>query len=155
MKVREKNSGLPIQTGALPWRRGRGERVEVLLVTGRKSGRWLIPKGWPMFGKSLAAAAAQEALEEAGVEGVIDPEPLGSFRHGKQHLVSGPLEVSIVVHSLAVDNELPQWPESEQRRRKWFPLGQAAEQVDSKALSRLILNFRPSTRTVEREGRKR
>lgn len=143
MAVREKSSGLPLQTGALPWRHGRNKRVEVLLVTGRKSGRWLIPKGWPMFGKSLAAAAAQEALEEAGVEGVIDPKPLGSFRHDKQHVLTGPLEVTIVVHSLAVDKELARWPECQQRRRKWFPQGQAAEQVDSKVLSRLILSFSP------------
>jgi 8-oxo-dGTP pyrophosphatase MutT (NUDIX family) len=99
-----------------------------------------------MFGKSLAAAAAQEALEEAGVEGVIDPKPLGTFRYDKQHVLTGALEVSIVVHSLAVENELSRWPECEQRRRKWFPLGQAAERVDSKVLSRLILNFSPPER---------
>jgi 8-oxo-dGTP pyrophosphatase MutT (NUDIX family) len=155
MKLREKGSGLPIQTGALPWRRDRNECVEVLLVTGRKSGRWQIPKGWPMFGKSLATAAAQEALEEAGVEGVIDPKPLGSFRHDKQHVLSGPLEVSIVVHSLAVDKELARWPESQQRRRKWFPLRQAAKQVDSETLSRLILDFTPEAKLAGPGGRKR
>ena len=74
---------LPLQTGALPWRIS-GKTIEILLVTGRRSGQWTIPKGWPMPGKTLAEAAAQEAFEEAGVEGTVDPVPIGSFRHVKQ-----------------------------------------------------------------------
>ena len=72
---------VPIQTGALPWRLAPKNGIEVLLVTGRRSGRWSIPKGWPMPGKSLAEAAEQEAFEEAGVKGTIDPNPIGTFRH--------------------------------------------------------------------------
>lgn len=132
---------LPIQTGALPWRLGPGKRTEVLLVTGRNSGRWMIPKGWPMRGKTLAKAAAQEAFEEAGVKGTISTEPLGSFRHVKQHLVFRPLEVSIVVHSLSVKRELAQWPEAGQRERRWFTPDEAASSVDSAELAQLILQL--------------
>ena len=57
-KTRKEAQPLPTQTGALPWRWGRNKRLEVLLVTGRRSRRWMIPKGWPMNGKSLAEAAA-------------------------------------------------------------------------------------------------
>ena len=73
---------MPLQTGALPWRLTQSSKPEVLLVTGRRSGRWMIPKGWPMIGKSLAAAAEREAFEEAGISGSIDSRPLGSFRSG-------------------------------------------------------------------------
>lgn len=132
---------LPVQTGALPWRIGAGKRAEVLLVTGRNSGRWMIPKGWPMRGKSLAKAAAQEAFEEAGVKGTISAEPLGSFRHVKQHLVFRPLEVSILVHALAVKRELSKWPELGQRERRWFSLEEAAGTVDSPELKQLILGL--------------
>ena len=69
---------MPLQTGALPWRLTQSNKPEVLLVTGRRSGRWMIPKGWPMSGKSLAAAAEREAFEEAGISGSVDSRPLGS-----------------------------------------------------------------------------
>ena len=135
---RDEATGLPLQTGALPWRSGRGGQIEVLLITGRNSGRWTIPKGWPMRRKTLAKAAAQEAFEEAGVKGTIARKPLGSFRHVKLHLVFTPLEVSILVHPLAVKRELSKWPEAGQRERRWFSVEEAADSVDSKELARLI-----------------
>jgi len=140
---REERTELPIQTGALPWRRKK-KGVEVLLVTGRRSRRWTIPKGWPMPGKSLAEAAAQEAFEEAGVRGTIDPEPLGSFRHTKTNLAIGDLDVTILVHPMWVEHELPKWPELGQRKRKWFKAEDAAQRVDSEELRVLIM------RSVER-----
>ena len=121
---------------------GRGKRAEVLLVTGRRSGRWMIPKGWPIRGKSLAKSAALEAFEEAGVKGTVDSKPLGSFRHTKQHLSLGVLDVSIVVHPLAVESELPKWPEDDQRERKWFTIKKAAEAVASSDLKRIILDLK-------------
>lgn len=42
---------------------------QVLLITSRDTGRWVLPKGWPMRGRSMAQAALIEAWEEAGVEG--------------------------------------------------------------------------------------
>lgn len=94
-----------------------------------------------MFGKSLATAAAQEAFEEAGVHGTIDPTPLGSFRHRKQLFACGSLEIVIVVHPLAVEQVLKQWPECGQRDRKWFAFREAAEQVDSSELAAIILEL--------------
>ena len=138
-RTQERTTDRPLQTGALPWRIGRKKRLEVLLVTGRRSRRWTIPKGWPMTGKTLAEAAAQEAFEEAGVKGTIDPLPLGSFNHTKQNLPSGLLDVRILVHSLNVDRELPKWPEDGQRRRKWLSIEEAAKKVDSQELRALIM----------------
>jgi len=137
--TREEDGQLPVQTGALPWRLGPNKRIEVLLVTSRRSGRWTIPKGWPMPGKSLAEAAEQEAFEEAGVRGTIDPKPIGTFRHVKTMLVNGELEVDIVVHPLWVDRELPKWPELGQRKRKWFSAKEAAKKVHSPELAELIV----------------
>jgi len=91
-----------------------------------------------MPGKSLAEAAEQEAFEEAGVRGTIDPNPIGTFRHVKQLNVVGDLEVNIVVHPLWVDRELPKWPELGQRKRKWFSPKDAAKRVDSPELSAMI-----------------
>lgn len=135
----ELNGNLPLQTGALPWRVAANKRIEVLLVTGRRSRRWSIPKGWPMRGKSLAEAAEQEAFEEAGVRGTIDPNPIGIFRHVKTLLAVGELEVDIVVHPLWVDRELPEWPELGQRKRKWFTAKDAAKRVHSPELAEMII----------------
>jgi 8-oxo-dGTP pyrophosphatase MutT (NUDIX family) len=132
---------VPLQSGALPWRLKRRQQAEVLLVTGRRSGRWMIPKGWPVAGKSLADSAAQEAFEEAGIRGKVDPRPIGTFRHVKQHLLFGTLEVDILVHPMAVESELGDWPERGERTRKWFALDKAADSVDSEELRNLIVEF--------------
>jgi ADP-ribose pyrophosphatase YjhB (NUDIX family) len=95
-----------------------------------------------MRGKSLAKAAAQEAFEEAGVEGVVDTKPLGTFRHTKQHLGDGVLDVSIVVHPLAVERELAKWPEHAERERKWFSIKQAAQRVESDDLKQIIRDLK-------------
>lgn len=143
--ARQKPQELPIQTGALPWRLSSKNGIEVLLVTSRGSGRWTIPKGWPMPGKSLAEAAAQEAFEEAGVTGTVSPKPIGSFSQVKRLLAVGELEVSILVHTLWVDHELEKYPELGQRKRKWFSAKNAAKRVESPVLADLILQSRKRT----------
>jgi 8-oxo-dGTP pyrophosphatase MutT (NUDIX family) len=137
---REESAAVPVQSGALPWRVKRRRKAEVLLVTGRRSGRWMIPKGWPVAGKSLADSAAQEAFEEAGIKGKVDPRPIGTFRHVKQPLL-GEMEVDILVHPLAVKREFGDWPERGERTRQWFGVDEAAERVDSEELRTLIVAF--------------
>jgi len=138
---RGSETSVPVQSGALAYRRKRSKKAEVLLVTGRRSGRWMIPKGWPMAGKSLSDSAAQEAFEEAGIKGKIQREPIGTFRHTKQHILFRDIEVDIHVHVLAVEKELGDWPERGERTRKWFKIEEAAERVDSSELRALIVQF--------------
>lgn len=137
---RKDDASLPIQSGVLPWRVKR-KKTEVMLVTGRRSKRWMIAKGWPMDGMSLADSAAQEAFEEAGIKGKVDATPIGSFRFVKQHLLFGDVEVRIQVHPMIVKRELADWPERAERSRKWFELSDAVEQVDSDELKALIVAF--------------
>ena len=128
------------QTGALPWRIGANRMPEVLLVTGRRSSKWIIPKGWPMIGKSLAVAAQIEAFEEAGVEGTVDTKPLGTLAHLKRTGL-GSFRAEILVHALKVEQELSDWPEKGERARRWFPINEALAQVDSSGLRKLISDF--------------
>lgn len=93
-----------------------------------------------MIGRSLADSAAREAFEEAGISGKIDPRPLGSFRHIK-HGLFGSLEVEILVHPLAVEKELADWPEKRQRSRRWFSLKEAVMRVQSKELRAMMLRL--------------
>ena len=69
------------------------------------------------------------------------PEPIGTFRHVKQHVLFGEMEVDIQVHPLTVERELKDWPERGERLRKWFKLDEAAERVDSDELRELIVEF--------------
>jgi len=61
-------SGRLQQVAALVYRYEAEER-QVLVITSRGTGRWVIPKGWPQVGRTLAETAAREAYEEAGVRG--------------------------------------------------------------------------------------
>lgn len=133
-----------LQTGAVPWREASAGTIEILLVTSRDSPRWLPPKGWPMRGKSLAAAAAQEAWEEAGVEGKIADEAIGEVEHLKQHASLGPIEVTIQLYPLQVERELDDWPERKERARRWFTPDEAATIVESAPLADLIRHFAAS-----------
>jgi 8-oxo-dGTP pyrophosphatase MutT (NUDIX family) len=56
---------------------------EVMLVTSRGTGRWVLPKGNVSRNLSDHAAAEREALEEAGVLGAICPVPIGNYRYRK------------------------------------------------------------------------
>jgi predicted phosphate transport protein (TIGR00153 family) len=116
--------------------------VEVLLVTSRGTGRWVLPKGNRMKGLSPHAAAAREALEEAGIEGAACPAALGSYRYRKQLRTGAALMVDVDVYPFAVTAELAEWPERAQRERRWFPLPEAAKLVDEPDLRVLMRGFR-------------
>lgn len=130
------------QVAALCWRMG-ACGVEVLLVTSRDTGRWVTPKGGRMTGRSDAEAAAIEACEEAGVDGVIDETPLGGFRYMKRLKRRGSRLTQVTVFSLRVERELDDWPEAAQRTRRWFPAPVAASLVEEVDLAALIGGFRP------------
>jgi len=94
-----------------------------------------------MFGKTLAEAAAQEAYEEAGVEGHAETEAVGRFDHIKTHAVVGRLEVTILVHPLEVRRVLARWPEQDARERRWLSPAKAAKLVDNEQLRQILLDF--------------
>ena len=74
--------GVRTQFGALCWRRHEGE-IQVLLITSRRTRRWIIPKGWPQHQTTPVKAAAAEAWEEAGVEGRAKATCLGIYSYNK------------------------------------------------------------------------
>jgi len=111
----------------------------VLLVTSRDTGRWIIPKGWPIDGKDAPGAALQEAWEEAGVaKGNVAPEPVGSYDYEKE-LASGlPVPVETLVYSVEVTKLKDEFPESEQRRRKWVSPKKASTLVREPELQEIL-----------------
>ena len=115
------------QFAAFCWRMHRGH-VEVLLITSRDTGRWIIPKGWPIEGLGPAGSAEREAWEEAGVRGTIHPDAIGYYCYDK--LTKGvALPCMVAVFPLRVARLADKFPERKQRRRKWFVAEKAARKV--------------------------
>jgi 8-oxo-dGTP pyrophosphatase MutT (NUDIX family) len=81
----------------------------------------MLPKGWPIKGKSEAEAARIEALEEAGVEGQVIEKPAGYYHYVKvlDEKRSAPAQAAI--YPLHVEMERPDWDEGSERSRKWVP----------------------------------
>ncbi|MBC2833934.1 NUDIX hydrolase [Paragemmobacter straminiformis] len=125
------------QYGAICWRMHRGH-VEVLLITSRDTGRWVIPKGWPIDGLAPAASAAREAWEEAGVHGEPDPEALGLYTYDKVLNPDASLPCAVVVFPLRVEELAAKFPERKERRRKWFAAAKAAKKVAEPELRNLF-----------------
>lgn len=126
------------QYAVIPVRFGRGGQLQVLLVTSRGTGRWVIPKGWPMRKRTPAGTAEREAFEEAGVKGyLLSRRPIGSYRYIKvDEKFTGAILVRVFI--LAVVEQMKVWPESRERRTRWFPVGRAATLVHERELARLI-----------------
>jgi 8-oxo-dGTP pyrophosphatase MutT (NUDIX family) len=131
------------QFGALPWRVTDG-KVEILLITSRGSGRWIIPKGWPMNGATPAEAAATEAYEEAGVEGKLSNAVLGFYSYRKRIAKDGDnLPIVVAVFPLRVKKMLKSWPEKHERKRRWMSRKKAAALVREPELAQMIRLFDP------------
>jgi len=133
--------GPAAQFAALPWRRRRGERLEILLVTTRRTGRWIVPKGWPIDGCSPRECAAREAMEEAGVLGVIAAEPIGDFPYRKQRKSGAAVRCRVDVYPLQVEHQLRDWPEKSVRETRWCSVEDALARTGNPGLRRLIAKF--------------
>jgi 8-oxo-dGTP pyrophosphatase MutT (NUDIX family) len=126
-----------VQYAALPWRRN-DAATEVMLVTSRSTGRWIIPKGWPMKRKAPHATAAREALEEAGVVGQIGEESIGSFSHRKLLKEGHAVVCEVQVFPLEVTHQRKTWPEKGKRRLQWLSPSKAARTVSEPVLGAII-----------------
>lgn len=127
-----------LQVAALCYRETANGK-EVLMITSRDTGRWILPKGWPMRGKSEAEAAVQEAWEEAGVKPAnVTGEAIGSYAYDKVLENGLPIPIETFVYPVEVEELAKSFPESKERRRKWMSPKQAANLVDEPQLQTLL-----------------
>jgi 8-oxo-dGTP pyrophosphatase MutT (NUDIX family) len=126
-----------MQYAALPWRYA-GARREVLLISSRDTGRWVIPKGWPIRGLSPSETAAREAYEEAGLGGMVSKKPIGEFAYDKRFNDGSVKNTTVEVFSLEQMVQHPDWPEKGQRRLQWFSVPEAANAVQEPELKDII-----------------
>ena len=129
-----------LQVAALCWRKSR-KGLRILLITSRDTGRWVIPKGWPMRHRSDAEAAAREAFEEAGLRGIVAERSIGLYTYQKTLAPKRQVLVAVRVFPLEVREMVRQYPETGQRRVKWFGPQAAASRVTEPELKALIRGF--------------
>ncbi len=130
------------QVAALPWRSAADSAdLQILLVSSRETRRWVIPKGWQMKGKLDHQAAAQEAYEEAGLDGRIVERPIGDYPYLKRLKSGAARPVTVDVYPLEVTGEHATWPEKGQRTLQWMSPVEAALAVQEPELRDLIARF--------------
>jgi 8-oxo-dGTP pyrophosphatase MutT (NUDIX family) len=118
-----------------------GDGIRVMLVTSRGTGRWVLPKGWLKLELGFAQTAAEEAYEEAGLRGNVEPQPVGQYRYTKQLADGGQVDCIVDVFPLCVAEVLDDWPERTQRQRRWCSFTEAAELVEEADLTALLLRM--------------
>ncbi|MES9955395.1 MAG: histidine phosphatase family protein [Candidatus Thiodiazotropha sp. 6PLUC2] len=121
------------QSSVIPYRIRDGE-AEILLIKSSKQKHWVVPKGISEPWMTLQASAAKEALEEAGIEGEVGSDSLGSYTYEKWGS-----ECSVEVYSMLVKKMIPedQW-EERHRGREWLLPEKAIERIKQAELKPMI-----------------
>jgi 8-oxo-dGTP pyrophosphatase MutT (NUDIX family) len=137
------------QAGAIPYTVVEGRTV-FLLVTSRRSGRWIFPKGAPIEGLAPWQVAAREAYEEAGIEGEVETDSIGSYRTLKRTIP--PAFMDVDMYPLRMIRQLDDWPERSTRHRHWVILPEAKRLLSDPrlvalavALDRRLTGAQPAT----------
>jgi 8-oxo-dGTP pyrophosphatase MutT (NUDIX family) len=109
-----------------------------------------------MKNKKPHAAAAREALEEAGVTGRVLKRPIGAYSYIKRLKNGAPLQCSVDVFPLKVTGHLNRWREQGERTGRWFAVQDAAEAVEEPELQALIRAFgeHAAADAVRKKGKK-
>lgn len=117
-----------MQAAVLAMRDGR-----ICLITSSSGKRWLLPKGHREHGLNFLETARQEAWEEAGLIGVINPSPVGAYEYQKLGR-----NYRVVIFWMKVTHVQRKWPESKRRRRRWLRSVEALPHISDSALRRIV-----------------
>lgn len=110
---------LPLQAAAVCYRR-RGASVEFLLVNTNGGNKWTFPKGDPDPRLSHSQSAEQEAWEEAGVEGRIEPRHFHLYIHSKGVFWKSPGVQEFVVKAFLMEVQRTAPAPEATRNPTWF-----------------------------------
>ncbi|XP_022989718.1 nudix hydrolase 13, mitochondrial [Cucurbita maxima] len=104
-------------------------KIEVLMVSSPNRDDLVFPKGGWEDDETILEAACREAVEEAGVRGKLNENPLGvwEFRSkSSQDICSMEGACRGYMFALEVTEELESWPEQGNRHRKWLNVKEAS-----------------------------
>jgi 8-oxo-dGTP pyrophosphatase MutT (NUDIX family) len=116
------------QAAAIPLKDGL-----LCVVTSRSGKRLVIPKGCLEPGKTAGEIALQEAWEEAGLTGILETEPIGTYLYTKMGF-----SYHVTVFVMQVTDVAEEWPEREMRQRRWLTRNEAMAQIEDRGLRTLI-----------------
>ncbi len=133
--MEKKPNWLYKQSAVVPFLVENGE-VKVVLITSLKAKKWIVPKGVIEPGLSPQDSAANEALEEAGLLGVVDEAPMGCYEYEKW---GGTCKVQ--VFAFRVERILAEWLEMDSRQREIVPIAQALERIKTRELADIIKKY--------------
>lgn len=106
---------------------------QLCVVSSRGGKRWVVPKGCLEPDKTAAEIALQEAWEEAGLVGVLQPEPVGTYLYEKAGFTC-----HVTVFLMNVTDSADCWPEQGFRQRRWLTFAQALKRIEDAGLRELI-----------------
>jgi phosphohistidine phosphatase len=127
------NGRVPIQQAAAVPYRMRDDRPEFCLVTSIDRGNWIFPKGIIDPGETPQQTALKEAVEEAGLHGVIEGKPLGQYDYRKWN--TRLVVTAMLMRVTAADDE---WEESGVRQRCWCGVEKARAKINRGELRDLL-----------------
>ena len=105
----------------------------ICMVTSRNGNRWVVPKGHIDPGQTPRDAVRNEAWEEAGLIGVVDNEPIGTYEYEKDNVTR-----HVDVYALTVIDEKHEWPEADEREREWVTVPVALHRIQEPALRDIV-----------------
>jgi 8-oxo-dGTP pyrophosphatase MutT (NUDIX family) len=116
------------QAAAIPIHNSR-----LCMVTSSSGRRWVLPKGVIDPGHTPGQAALVEAWEEAGLVGVIEGDPVGSYVYEKLDR-----EHHVLVYRMTVTEAREDWPERGLRERAWLTVAEALERIEEPGLRDIL-----------------
>lgn len=125
------------QVAAIPFTVDETGGLRLLLITSRRSKRWIVPKGWKPRKMKARKAAAREAREEAGIVGETSKQVLGQFLYEKD-TPRGRRLCKVKVFALSTREQLANWKEQGQRSMRWCSPDAAMTLVSDPGLADII-----------------
>lgn len=107
--------------------------MEILLITSLRKKNWIIPKGYVEYNLTPFESAKKEAYEEAGVLGSNETIEMGAFKIKKSVGTCW-----MKVYSMEVNEVLNDYPEMQNRKRKWFSPEEALEKISMPQVVEMI-----------------
>jgi 8-oxo-dGTP pyrophosphatase MutT (NUDIX family) len=101
-----------------------------------------------MRNRTESGAAAREAWEEAGLRGEVRASGIGVYTYRKRMRHGDWLPCVVRVYPLEAREMLQKFPETGQRRARWFSREKAARKVEEHELAALIRAFDPDGLTA-------
>jgi len=123
----------PVEQSCVVPYRTIGTRIKFALITSRNTGRWIVPKGTVEPNMTAAASAAKEALEEAGLLGKTDDQPLGEYFYSKFGRI-----YRVEIFPFFVTEQLDHWDEKHFRKREWVGAKDALSRITETAVQDAI-----------------